>query len=191
VVLSAAAAYAMSSKSGSSDMSNVLDPKLASLQSVLEKEDKAERKTKPMAIDAKNSGSEKGATALTPEALRKAFRKRLADADLLQQFDLTLDDDSWQMKGDLDEEDARRFDRLLRAFMSDHQISFPVHAKIVSSEGMLPFKISQVISGANPNIVTEEGQRLFIGEEFRGMRLVAIQDNHLTFAGKRKIEMNW
>lgn len=191
VVLSAAAAYAMTSKSASSDMANVLDSKPASRQSVLEKEDKAERTTKPVAFDAKNSGSGKGAAASTPEALRKAFRKRLADADLLQQFDLTLDDESWHMKGDLDEEDARRFDQLLRAFMSEHQISFPVHAKIVSSEGMLPFKISQVISGANPNIVTQEGQRLFVGEEFRGMRLVAIQDNHLTFVGKRKIEMNW
>jgi type III secretion protein D len=191
VVLSAAAAYAMTSKSVSSDMSNVLDPMPGSSQSVLEKEDKAERKTKHMAFDAKNSGSGKGAAALTPEALRKAFRKRLADADLLQQFDLTLNDESWQMQGNLDEEDARRFDQLLRAFMSEHHIAFPVHAKIVSSEGMLPFKISQVISGANPNIVTQEGQRLFVGEEFRGMRLVAIQDNHLTFAGKRKIEMNW
>lgn len=185
------AAYAMTSKSASSEIPDMLDPKPALRQALLQKDDEAERQMKHMALDAKDSGSGKGTAALTPEALRKAFRKRLADADLLQQFDMTLDDDAWHMKANLDEEDARRFDRILRAFMSEHHIAFPVHAKIVSSEGMLPFKIIQVISGANPNIVTEEGQRLFIGEEYRGMRLVAIQDNHLTFVGKRKIEMTW
>lgn len=183
LVLSAAAAYAITSKSLSSDITNMSDSKMDRRQSVLEKD----AKTDHMKLDTKNSGG----GDVTPEALRKAFRKRLADADLIQQFDLMLEDDTWQMQADLDDEDARRFDRILRTFISENHISFPVHAKIVSSEGMLPFKISQVISGANPNIVTQDGQRLFIGEEFRGMRLVAIQDNHLTFAGKRKIEMNW
>lgn len=185
------AAYAMTSKSMPSDRPDMLDPTTALRQAVLEKDDKAERQMTHMALDAKDSGGAKRAPALTPDALRKAFRKRLADVELLQQFDMTLDDDAWHMKANLDEEDARRFNLVLRAFMSEHRIAFPVHAKIVNSEGMLPFKISQVISGVNPNIVTEDGRRLYIGEEYRGMRLVAIQDNHLSFVGKRKIEMTW
>lgn len=177
VVLSAA--YAMTSSPSSADQAKPgARPSLSDIDGIA-------FEATPAAATGKSTA------AKSPDALRKAFRKRLSDADLLQQFDMTLDDASWDMKGALDEEDARRFDLLLRAFIIEHQIGFPVNARIVSHEGMLPFKIKQVISGANPNIVTQEGQRLFVGEEFRGMRLVAIQDNHLTFAGKRKIEMNW
>ncbi|MFZ6773939.1 FHA domain-containing protein [Undibacterium sp. SXout7W] len=193
VVLSAAATYAMTDRtalSGLSKLSNLSDPK--SGVSRLMNEQSA--KQTPELADESDADTKKNAekpAGLTPDALRKVFRKRLADADLLRQFDMTLEDRYWQMQADLDEEETKRFDKILQKFMAQYQIDFPVHAKIVKSEGMLPFKVIQVISGTNPNIVTQDGQRMFVGEEYRGVRLLAIQENHLTFAGKRKIEMNW
>jgi type III secretion protein D len=56
---------------------------------------------------------------------------------------------------------------------------------------MLPFKIRQVISGVNASIVTQDGERMYIGDELKGVRLVTIDSSILTFAGKRKIQVKW
>ena len=128
---------------------------------------------------------------MTAEELRKAFRKRLAEADLLKRFDLTLQDQQWFMQAALDDDEAARFERILTAFIKTHNITFPVHAKVGSAEAMLPFKIQQVITGANASIVTQDGDRLYVGDEFKGVKLAAIQASKLTFTGKRKIEVKW
>lgn len=129
--------------------------------------------------------------ALKQEQLRKAFKKRMSDADLLQHLELQFGEQAWSIRADLDEEQSRRFERILKAFLLEHKVSFPVHAKLLSAEELLPFKIRQVISGTNASVVTQDGQRLFVGEELDGVRLLAVQDNRLTFAGKRKIEVSW
>ncbi len=128
---------------------------------------------------------------LTPAELRKAFRKRLADADLLPRFDLNLQDHQWQLKAALDEEETARFERILNAFVKQHNIKFPIQAQVGNNELMLPFKIRQVISGTNASVVTSDGSRLYVGDELKGVRLVSIQGDKLTFAGKRTIEVTW
>lgn len=125
------------------------------------------------------------------EELKKAFRRRLTDSDLIKRFDMELGDREWTMRGNLDDEETARFERVLKGFITEHHITFPVNAKVVPAEGMLPFKISQLVTGANASIVTEDGDRIYVGDEFKGIRLVSINGNHLTFAGKRKIEIRW
>jgi len=178
IVFSAAAAFAITSKSDLADKKALA----AGLKQPLAAE---------IGGDGQHDTVPGAAKPKTPAQLRALFKKRLADADLIKYFDMDLGDGEWTMQADLAEDDAARFDRLLHNFMKEYQIAFPVHAKIVGAESMLPFKIKQVITGANASIVTEDGQRMFVGEEFHGIRVVAIEDNHLVFAGKRKIEMNW
>lgn len=136
-------------------------------------------------------GGEPKAAILTPDELRAAFRKRLADVDLLKSFDLNLQDNSWTMRAALDDEEAARFERTLASFVTQHKITFPVTANVGNAEHMLPFKIRQVISGANASVVTLDGNRLYVGDEYQGTRLVAIKGSRLTFMGKRKIEVSW
>jgi type III secretion protein D len=128
--------------------------------------------------------------AATP-ALAALFRKRLADAELLNRFDLSLEARAWTMQAHLDDEETARFERILNSFIKEHHITFPVSAKAVTAEAMLPFRIGQVISGANASVVTQDGARLYVGDDYRGVRLVAIQPNRVTFFGKRKIEVIW
>jgi type III secretion protein D len=132
-----------------------------------------------------------GKRSLTPAELREAFRKRLSDSDLLKRFDLRLQDGQWFMQASLDDEEAARFERILTSFIQTHGIQFPVHAMVGSGESMLPFKIRQVVSGSNASVITQDGNQLYIGDEFRGVRLVAIRGSRLTFAGKRTIEVVW
>lgn len=131
------------------------------------------------------------AQPLSPQALRQAFRQRLADVDLLRRFDLTLEERAWTMRAALDEEEAARFRRILAAFVAAHRIDFPVDVKIGGADTMLPFKVRQVISGVNASIVTDDGQRLYPGDDYRGVRLVAIDGNRISFNGTQPIEVKW
>jgi type III secretion protein D len=45
--------------------------------------------------------------------------------------------------------------------------------------------------GVYANIVTESGQRMFIGDEIDQLRLVAINSDSIEFAGRENISMNW
>lgn len=126
-----------------------------------------------------------------PAALREAFRQRLKEVDLLKRVNLDLKDREWTMQASLDGDEAARFDRMLKTFVAAHNITFPVHAKVGSAEAMLPFRIREVISGSNASVVTQDGNRLYVGDDYRGMRLVAIDGRHLQFDGERKVRVKW
>lgn len=179
-VTTAAAAYAFTSKPAQQPVFN--EATSAQLNS-----DKHTGRTS--ALDA--GAAKQKPLALTQEGLQKAFRKRLADAELINRFDLKLEDQLWEMRANLDDDEAARFERVLKTFMDENRIVFPVHARIVPAEGMLPFKISQVMSGTNAGIVTADGRRMYIGDELNGIRLLAVAGNRVKFLGKRKIEIVW
>ncbi|SFL97959.1 FHA domain-containing protein [Rugamonas rubra] len=187
-MLSCAAAYAITGKPEGS-----LASKQAAARARLDGPAAAGKpadKTVAAAFDAPHADAA-AARPLTADELRAAFRKRLSDADLLKRFDLDLQERQWLMQAALDDEEADRFARILTAFVKQHHIGFHVSAKIGSGESMLPFKIKQVVSGANASVITQDGERVYVGDEYRGVRLVAIQANQLSFAGKRKIEVKW
>ena len=133
----------------------------------------------------------KPGTTVSDDELRTIFRKRLSDAELLKRFDLSLEDRNWKMRATLDADEMARFERILEGFVDKYGITFPISATVGNGEVMLPFKVRQVISGANASVVTDDGHRLYVGEQYRGVRLVAVRDTRLTFVGKRKIEVNW
>jgi type III secretion protein D len=188
MVLSAAAAYAITSKP-----SQVFAPGRAeqhiSRAHVPSSDDSGERAVADAYKEVNPDAADN--RPLAPSELRKAFRKRLADTDLLNRFDLDLQDNQWKMQAALDEEEAARFERILASFIKQHRITFPVQANVGSSEAMLPFKIRQVISGPNASVVTQDGSRLYVGDTYKGARLMAINGNKLLFDGKHKVEVAW
>lgn len=72
-----------------------------------------------------------------------------------------------------------------------HDIHFPVKVKIGNAEAMLPFRIQQVISGSNASIVTDDGRRMYVGDEYRGVALAAIDGGQVRFTGKHKVSVQW
>lgn len=131
------------------------------------------------------------ALVLAGAALRAAFERELADGQMLERFELRLGDERWDMRADLNEEEKERFERLLGRFIAAHRIGFPVDARVVPPAALLPFRIEQVLTGAQAGIVTGDGRRMFVGDEYRGTRLISMKDGRLVFAGKRKIEVQW
>ncbi|MCH8621951.1 FHA domain-containing protein [Undibacterium sp. TS12] len=177
VVLSAAAAYAMTGRPAADQINTQtrlqispgLSPELepASTQEQMEKH---------------------------PESLAELqmlLRKKLTEADLMKYVDLQLSPELWEVRADLNAEQGATLDRILEKFRQEHTLGIPINSHVVNTEQMLPFKIRQVISGKNASLVTEDGQRFFVGEEYRGIRLLGIEDNKISLLGKRKIEMNW
>ncbi|MGW8393189.1 FHA domain-containing protein [Pseudoduganella sp. HUAS MS19] len=126
-----------------------------------------------------------------PAALAQAFRKRLADVDMLRRFDLQLDEGAWRMKGALDEEETLRFRRILADFVKANHIEFPIDVQLGGADTLLPFQIQQLVTGNQASIVTSDGRRLYPGDEYKGVRLTAIDGNRITFAGPAPIEVRW
>ncbi|WP_296555959.1 FHA domain-containing protein [Pigmentiphaga sp.] len=128
---------------------------------------------------------------LAPDELRAALRKRLGEVDLLGRVVLDLRDREWTLRGALNDDDAERLQRMLRAFSELYVIDFPIHVKIGSAEAMLPFRIVQVLSGNDPSIVIDDGRRLYVGDEHRGVRLAAVAGNQLKFTGRQTLNIAW
>ncbi|MCA1325664.1 FHA domain-containing protein [Herbaspirillum sp. alder98] len=128
---------------------------------------------------------------LPADELELALRKRLDQVDLLNRVTLDLGPREWIIRGALGEDDAERLQRMLRAFAKSYVIDFPISVKIGNAESMLPFRISQVMTGTDPSIVTDDGRRLYVGDEYRGVRLVAVAGNQLKFAGKHALNVSW
>ncbi|HEX7986437.1 MAG TPA: hypothetical protein VF616_23160 [Duganella sp.] len=95
------------------------------------------------------------------------------------------------MQAALDEDDAERFQRMLNKFVRVHDIHFPVKVKIGNAEAMLPFRIQQVISGSNASIVTDDGRRMYVGDEYRGVALAAVDGGQVRFTGKHNVSVQW
>lgn len=182
-ILSACAAYTMTSRSHGNSAPKTPDARSASSPAgSLPGTTAAE----PLRVQAP-----KPSLQISQQELRETFRQRLKDVDLLKRFNLNLKDNAWTMQASLDDEEAGRFERILTAFIRTHNITFPVHAKVGSAEAMLPFRIREVVSGSNASVVTEDGNRLYIGDEYHGVRLAAIDGHQLRFEGERKIKVKW
>lgn len=183
-ILSACAAYTISSRSQNDSKPKTPVAASASASAASQSDTGAAEQRMPAAAKA-------GQQPMSQQELREAFRKRLKDVDLLRRFELKLKDNNWKMQAALDDEEAARFERILASFIHAHNITFPVNAKIGSAEAMLPFRVREVISGANASVVTDNGNRLYIGDEYQGVKLVAVEGHQLRFEGERKIKVKW
>jgi len=141
-------------------------------------------------VPADPASTQHAAPAMTLVAtpkLEEEFRKRLEDAKMSSRFDLKLQDRSWNMEAALDDRELADFERLLAKFVSDYRVAFPVDVKVKKAADLLPFRIQTVAAGRNSFVVTQDGERLTVGDEYRGVRVVAITGRSVTFAGKRSI----
>lgn len=58
-------------------------------------------------------------------------------------------------------------------------------------DSAIPFKILQIVSGPNGHVVLETGDRLFVGDEIDGLRLVLIDNSKVVFDGEQRYEVRW
>jgi type III secretion protein D len=127
--------------------------------------------------------------AYSREDLAEILNTKLMELDLKKFVDTKYDVDGWTLDANLDDEDRLRLERALEWFNTEYKPRFPITVKIQKLANFLPFKVTQIISGRMASIVTEDGQRFYVGDTVDGYRLVSIAGSKAIFDGKRKIEI--
>jgi type III secretion protein D len=124
------------------------------------------------------------------EEMSDALNNKLLELQLNKFVDINYSAEGWQINGNMDDEDRLRLERAVQSFNAQFKPKFPITINIMSATTLLPFKVTQIISGKLAGITTEDGQRIFIGDSLDGYRLVAVQGNKASFDGKRKIDVS-
>ncbi|AMG56674.1 type III secretion system inner membrane ring subunit SctD [Pantoea vagans] len=122
---------------------------------------------------------------------RQIINSMLLDRGLNKQVALASDNNSLTLSGNLSDDDNQRLQRMMRNFYHHYDVRLVIHNRTSAVSAKLPFKIVQITSGAHANIVTDSGQRMFIGDEVNQLRLVAINNDSIEFAGRENIRVKW
>lgn len=150
-------------------------------------------------ISTKNQqNAEVQAQTQTPKRVQQTFSRRelaklltdkLVKLDLNQYLEYEYNADGWVIKTSLDEEERMRLERAIEQFNQDYAPKFAISVQSISKKNRLGVSISQVVLGRLAGIVTQEGQRLYVGDEINGYRLVSVTASKVVFDGPEKVEL--
>lgn len=127
----------------------------------------------------------------TVEDLRAPLQIMLRERDLANSVKITRQGDQLLLSGTLSKPQITVFNRMMTRFYARYSASAPVKSAVRPLEKKLPFRIVQIATGSRANIVTDEGDRLFIGDQIGDLRLVAITDDRIEFSGHDPITVKW
>ncbi|NDL63388.1 FHA domain-containing protein [Acerihabitans arboris] len=127
----------------------------------------------------------------TLQELRPALLAMLRDRGLTPAVRIDMDKNKLILYGSLDKEQQALLARMLLRFRAQYTLVPKLVNNTRPRETTLPFRIVQITSGARANVVTDKGDRLFIGDEVDQLRLVAITANEIVFNGRDEIKVKW
>lgn len=124
-------------------------------------------------------------------ALRTVLEQKLRERELWSTVHLVTSAQGITLSGELPPEQLPIMRRMVSMVRADYALGVVLIDETTLKTVNLPFQIVQITSGSHANIVTEGGQRLFIGDERDGLRLTAITADRVEFAGREKITVKW
>ncbi|MCT2417020.1 type III secretion protein [Pantoea sp. XY16] len=127
----------------------------------------------------------------TPAALQAPLEKMLRERDLASLVKVDMHNQRLRLTGRLSKPKMQIFKRMLERFNATYTSDLPLDNQVRLLKVRLPFRIVQITTGSRANIVTDDGQRLFIGDEVDNLRLVAITSNQIEFNGRDNIKVSW
>jgi len=123
--------------------------------------------------------------------LKDILSDKLRDRDLTKVVSIETDGNALNLTGAITKTQLAIVDRLMMAMNRDYLIKVPFGNLTRLKMLTLPFKIIQINAGPQGNIVTENGQRLFIGDSEEGFTLSAINAHQIQFTGSDNISVKW
>lgn len=123
--------------------------------------------------------------------LRSVLEQKLRERELLSLVKLATSPRGIALSGELSPEQLKIMQRMVKMIKDNYQLSVSLDDQTRVKSINLPFRIIQITSGSHANIVTEGGQRLFVGDERDGLRLMAITADQVQFAGRETITVKW
>lgn len=128
--------------------------------------------------------------ASAPE-VRQQLLKMLNERDLAQRVTLQVVNGQVSLNGEVSQEQMALLSRMLARFTEQFDSPVPVMSRVREGSSQPPFKIVQIVGGPNGHVVLQGGQRLFLGDEVDGVRLVSIDNGRLVFDGLHRYEVRW
>jgi type III secretion protein D len=110
---------------------------------------------------------------------------------LLSDLTVLMTPDGLTINGSLQDESRLIYQRMLQQFNERYQSPVALIDNVSTSGNGLPFTVVHIMSGPQAHLVTREGRRLYIGDEYRGLRLTRIDDQRIEFEGDRRYEVHW
>lgn len=123
--------------------------------------------------------------------VRQQLLKMLGERELTQQVSLQVINDQIALNGDVSQDDMALVSRMLNRFGEQFDTAVPVMSRVRERSSTPPFKIVQIVGGPNGHVVLEQGDRLFLGDEVDGLRLISIDNNKVVFDGRQRYEVRW
>ncbi|MDQ0706226.1 type III secretion protein D [Pseudomonas sp. W3I7] len=127
----------------------------------------------------------------SPFEVRQQLLNMLSERDLSQRVSLQVINGQVALNGDVSEEDLALVTRMLDRFGEQFDSVVPVLSRVRAHDNELPFKIVQIIGGANGHVVLEDGTRVFVGDQVDDLRLVMIDNSKVVFEGAQRYEVRW
>jgi len=127
----------------------------------------------------------------SPFEVRQQLLNMLSERDLSQRVSLQVINGQVALNGNVSDEDLALVTRMLGRFGELFDSVVPVISRVRARDNELPFKIVQIIGGANGHVVLEDGARLFVGDEVDDLRLVMIDNSKVVFEGAQRYEVRW
>ncbi|QMV50844.1 FHA domain-containing protein [Ewingella americana] len=126
-------------------------------------------------------------------AMRAVVDHMLRERQLNNQVKIDTSQKGIILRGSLAKEQLPIVQRMVDNVENNYQLGVPLINDTEARATTLPFRITQITDGSKANIVTDDGQRLFIGDEHDGFRLVRISANEVQFSGQDNsdITVNW
>ncbi|MDY7530908.1 FHA domain-containing protein [Pseudomonas sp. Bout1] len=155
-----------------------------------------------MALGMASTGEREAQASLMPAAtpkhplgspfeVRQQLLKMLNERELINRISIQLVNDQVLLDGDVPQDDLELVSRMLRRFGEQFDTAVPVMSRVRTRDATFPFKILQIVGGPNGHVVLEQGNRLFVGDEVDGLRLVLIDNSKVVFDGQQRYEVRW
>ncbi len=141
-------------------------------------------------INTADTGIQRGRLA-TADAVCAALLSMLRERDLADSVRVVNVKGAVTMSGELSATQLAVLKRMMTRFYALYEMIPPLRDRTTTLSVKLPFRIVQITMGAHANVVTDHGQRLFIGDEVDNLRLVAITSTQVEFNGREHIMANW
>lgn len=127
---------------------------------------------------------------LPSQELLNIFKKMLKERNL-QHVNIVVTDNRWELQGVLESVDLEKLKRMKIRFTKKYGESIEIVDNAEPMEHSLPFSIVKVVSGPMGHIEADDGHKLYIGNDYKGMKLVGINNDTIMFSGKNNIEVKW
>lgn len=125
-------------------------------------------------------------------ATRGILQRMLLERELSSRITMVEEPGKILLQGRFEQADLLQvITRMLQRFEQRYNSPVQVLTAPAPAPPLLPFSIRQVSYSRLPSILTADGRRIFVGDEFKGVRLIEINDTTLVFDGEQRIEVSW